>query len=404
MAGKIVDTYGKMRINVQGRSEGDGMENVSFVDPFVASSNAFTKPSNSITYPRSFASNGKIKEPKFVPYEPYKAAISPILSEPKERCFPTKCTIDSEKISLLASNVIRQNSLPLKPEVGDLTLTASKKNKFYEQKCHCECKEKTNYLEHKISQLEKEKKELESQFNIQTQVNKDLKKMLVASVGEDMHIKLQYMIEDKAQLGKYVLDYADERKEKNEEIDKLSTQCNIWKSKFEANSLLVDDLAKWKIILSQKFSDATIAINSLLKEHDDIYKKVESTYGVLRKVQKAFDPNVTMTSPSFPEQWTLPYLVTETHVLCNSIRTRLLGNKCPKSSFFASKNHTFSPAEAYAYQVVSSVDSVILKNIESCRGIKSDFKLTACQLLPHACNKDMPVNCCKHCSGEIILL
>lgn len=59
--------------------------------------------------------------------------------------------------------------------------------------------------------------------------------MLVAALGEDMQLKVQYMTEDKARLGMNVLQFSEELSEKNEEIEKLSVQCDVWKSKFEAS-------------------------------------------------------------------------------------------------------------------------------------------------------------------------
>lgn len=59
--------------------------------------------------------------------------------------------------------------------------------------------------------------------------------MLIASLGEDMELKVQHMTEDKVRLGMNVLRFTEDLMEKNDEIEKLSAQCDVWKSKFDAS-------------------------------------------------------------------------------------------------------------------------------------------------------------------------
>lgn len=59
--------------------------------------------------------------------------------------------------------------------------------------------------------------------------------MLLASLGEDMELKVQHMTEDKARLGMNVLQFTEELFESKEEIEKLTAQCDVWKSKFDAS-------------------------------------------------------------------------------------------------------------------------------------------------------------------------
>lgn len=59
--------------------------------------------------------------------------------------------------------------------------------------------------------------------------------MLIASLGEDMELKVHHMTEDKARLGMNVLQFTDDLVQKNEDIEKLTAQCDVWKSKFEAS-------------------------------------------------------------------------------------------------------------------------------------------------------------------------
>lgn len=158
---------------IQGRSDGDGMEYTHCVENSATKEISDKYNSPDPKYSKSFALfPGKRKEPKFVPYEPYKAAVSPIIPNSKKgEGISTHVVIDSQKVSTLASSVIKLNSCKefqssLK-EKNDMHNTSSPLQK----ECGIECAKKLNELEEKIKLLEKEKKELQSQFQIQTQVS-----------------------------------------------------------------------------------------------------------------------------------------------------------------------------------------------------------------------------------------
>lgn len=158
----------KRRLVIQGRSDGDGMEYNNYSEN-TSSNDMSSNMYNSIESPYSkhFTSlPGKRKEPKFVPYEPYKAAVSPIIpSTKKSENILTHLVIDSKKISSLASSVIQSNS---RKELNEKSRIGGSKGNCYPEN---ECFEKIEKLEARITQLEKEKDTLESQFKIQTEVS-----------------------------------------------------------------------------------------------------------------------------------------------------------------------------------------------------------------------------------------
>ena len=65
-------------------------------------------------------------------------------------------------------------------------------------------------LEIKEKEIERLKKALENQekqLKIQTKVNEEVKRLLVASVGEDIEAKVEFLTQDKARLAADVLEY-----------------------------------------------------------------------------------------------------------------------------------------------------------------------------------------------------
>lgn len=106
--------------------------------------------------------------------------------------------------------------------------------------------EKNDY-EVRIEYLEDQMRGIYEQLQIQTQVNVELKKMLVASVSgdENVHYKLERLIRDK-QVYEYEIDKNKKDIQRlNEEIEQLGIQCDMWRSKFLASRLLADEHSAW---------------------------------------------------------------------------------------------------------------------------------------------------------------
>ncbi len=107
---------------------------------------------------------------------------------------------------------------------------------------------KTDRLEYetRIEYMENQMKGIYEQLQIQTQVNVELKKMLVASMsGEDLEYKIERLISDK-QRYEYELDNRGKEIEQlSDEIEQLSIQCDLWRSKFQASKLLTEENFAW---------------------------------------------------------------------------------------------------------------------------------------------------------------
>jgi hypothetical protein len=100
--------------------------------------------------------------------------------------------------------------------------------------------------EARIEYLENQMKGIYEQLQVQTQVNVELKKMLVASIsGEDLEYKLERLISDKQ---RYEIELVNNRKEiqrLNDEVEQVSIQCDLWRTKFSASKLLSEENFAW---------------------------------------------------------------------------------------------------------------------------------------------------------------
>lgn len=173
----------------------------------------------------------KQREPKFVPYEPYKCAIHPIVprkqKEKKDNivCKPSKNNVDInnlvEQMSDLRTTVLQEE----KTESINDDAVISKKQWETEK----------GMLETDIKNLRESNCHLENQLKFQAQVNSELKTLLVAAVGEDLESRVQHLTEDKLQLARALLNSANHLTSHQEQVEWLSGQCEVWKSKFLAS-------------------------------------------------------------------------------------------------------------------------------------------------------------------------
>ena len=66
-------------------------------------------------------------------------------------------------------------------------------------------------------------------------MNDELKKLLVASVGEDMEARVHFLTEDKIKLSNDIRQYVEKIANDFEQKERLSIESDIWRSKFLAS-------------------------------------------------------------------------------------------------------------------------------------------------------------------------
>ncbi|XP_068154130.1 golgin-45 [Drosophila tropicalis] len=185
----------------------------------------------------------KTKPPKFVPYEPYPGAVNPMdpLAEDKTMAIghhKVRINKNNLDIAVLADQVSTLRTQELDP---DSTITSQETNN-----------KELKQLRLELENVRKERDHFQAQYKFQTQVNSELKSLLVASVGEDLQTRVNVLTEDKLQLARALLDTANNLTTHTEQIEFLAGQCEVWRSKFLASSVMVEELARWKADLTQK--------------------------------------------------------------------------------------------------------------------------------------------------------
>ncbi|XP_055526205.1 golgin-45 [Wyeomyia smithii] len=178
------------------------------------------------------------KEPRFVPFEPYKGAVNPIIPFKNNENRIKISDRNNLDLNVLVSQMSTITNKELKGDMGATEESNADRQKFEKQ----------------IEALTKERDYYQSQLKFQAQVNSELKNLLVAAVGEDLQTKVNVLTEDKLHLARKLLNSAENLSSHTEQIEFLAGQSEVWRSKFLASSLMVEELARWKTSLLQKNS------------------------------------------------------------------------------------------------------------------------------------------------------
>lgn len=125
---------------------------------------------------------------------------------------------------------------------------------------------------------------VQSKLEIQREVNKELKRLLVASVGEELQSRFDQLVSERANLS-FELDKSVQRlTEGNEELECMSIQCDVWRSKFIASRLMVDELVNQKANMIVEHRECQKVINKLLEEHCQLYQQLCTTNSHLKQL------------------------------------------------------------------------------------------------------------------------
>lgn len=230
----------------------------------------------------------KPKEPKFIPYEPYKGAVQPL--GVKKKPLPVKLNLN-DKNNIEIHQLVDQMSEMRLAEMNKLKADLNKDEIIPRKQWE---KEKAAY-ETDIKNLKETKAHLENQLKFQAQVNGELKTLLVAAVGEDLESRVQHLTEDKLSLARALLNSANHLTSHQEQTEWLSGQCEVWRSKFLASSLMVEELARWKSALTKRTSDLQEVVKLLLgdnlKMHQHLSQLMHNLSLIVAQLQKSSPTN-----------------------------------------------------------------------------------------------------------------
>ncbi|NXT87763.1 GO45 protein, partial [Anhinga rufa] len=147
-----------------------------------------------------------------------------------------------------------------------------------------ELKNAIEKLKNSEKRLLQDKEGLSNQLRIQTEVNRELKKLLVASVGDDLEYHFERMAREKNQLILENEVLGRNMSQLSEQLERMSIQCDVWRSKFLASRVMADELTNTRAILQRQTRDAQSAIQDLLNERDQFRQEMIDTQKLLEEL------------------------------------------------------------------------------------------------------------------------
>ncbi|KAL0275328.1 UNVERIFIED_CONTAM: hypothetical protein PYX00_003211 [Menopon gallinae] len=340
---------------------------------------------------KDILTNLKNKEPKFVPYEPYKAAVKPIVPDEKKHF-----RVMSKKKSKETAAILKGRE-----EKGEVAGNESGEVPS-ESDGNVDWEKKSKSLELELQTLKEENEQLENQLKFQVQVNGELKNLLVAAVGEDMETRVHVLTEDKLHLAQALLKSAKSLSSHQEQTEWLAGQCEVWRSKFLASSVMVEELARWKAALTHKVNEAQEVLKKLLEERKSVRENLTNTYNNLSFLRDNFN---LLNKKNPLSSGNVIDLSEENFRLSETLLIQLLGVDKGNSSNSVLKDlPNDTPAEKAAEHTISNPHLLHLigEPDAACSAVVGAAVALSGQL--YLQSNPPRIECCPQCSGEIKLV
>lgn len=402
---------GKAQLQSALRSEGDGMEDGGTTTSLAPLCPPYSPPPLS-SFPKDIPVPVKRREPKFVPYEPYKAAVTPIV--------PPSTTKKGHRTKLAALEIpfplLRDGSAgkrgsqpsPVISVVREVPEGTAAEGSAPEG----ETAARLASLQKQLEVLTEQKRDVEDQLRVQLQVNTELKKLLVASLGEDMQARVQFLSEDKAKLAEDISFYSAKLQEGMEEVDRLSIQSDVWRSKFLASSLMIDELAGWKARLMHQCEDFQESLQWIASEHQHLETNVVATYRLLSKLHEVLATTEPMKSgdgPAFKPPAEAPphdllQLCAATQQLARAACQAVHGSA--NLRLLPAPSVVPTPAERFAQKAEGTFETLkrsFSPVSTSNTSLSPGMTLEKCQHVNGKTTYECATTlaCCRHCSGHL---
>ncbi|KAK6740712.1 hypothetical protein RB195_008890 [Necator americanus] len=185
----------------------------------------------------------RMKKPRFVPWEPYKAAPSADRKGEAPQELP--------HLIPYGSGFVDENSN--KQTVGGNLLVDLRK---YRASLKDDC------VSDEIMALKKQLDEVKSELELERKLNVELKRLMVATISDELQGQVQALTEDKIRLAHRVQEFSEKLVSENELVDQLRIDRDVWKCKFLAQSIRTDELTYRSEVLVGMLRDAQRIVRS----------------------------------------------------------------------------------------------------------------------------------------------
>ncbi|XP_071398632.1 golgin-45 [Centroberyx affinis] len=269
-------------------------------------------------------------------------------------------------------------------------------------------------LQNSERRLLQDKEGLSNQLRVQTEVNRELKKLLVASVGDDLQYHFERLSREKNQLILENEALGRSLSHTAEQLERMSIQCDVWRSKFLASRVMAEELTNARAALQRQTREAQGAIQDLLSEREDFSRDMVLTHRSLEQLLVSLQWGRQQTYYPSAQPLSTGELAAANHKIADAINSHLLGNisnSVVKSSSAPAEQLCNTPAEKMAEKVLKILDPISCSENKAepplCDSSPSTFltnKKSIGRFHPYTRYENITFNCCERCSGDILVL
>lgn len=274
-------------------------------------------------------------------------------------------------------------------------------------------------LQNSERRLLQDKEGLCNQLRVQTEVNRELKKLLVASVGDDLQYHFERLSREKNQLILENEALGRNLAHTTEQLERMSIQCDVWRSKFLASRVMAEELTNARAALQRQTREAQGAIQDLLLEREEFSRNMLLTHRSLEHLLVSLQWGRQQTYYPSAQPLSTGDLATANRKLADAINSHLLG-KSPNNNTAKSSSSSSStvpqqlcntPAEMMAEKILKILDPISPPENKAeppfSDSTSSNFlsnKKSIGRFHPYTRYENITFNCCERCSGDILVL
>ncbi|KAJ0044075.1 hypothetical protein NL108_010495 [Boleophthalmus pectinirostris] len=248
----------------------------------------------------------------------------------------------------------------------------------------------------------------------QLRVNRELKKLLVASVGDDLQYQFERLAREKNQLILENEALGRGLSHTAEQLERMSIQCDVWRSKFLASRVMAEELTNARAALQRQTREAQGAIQDLLLEREEFSREMVQTHRSLEQLLVSLQWGRQQTYYPSAQPLSTGELASANHKLADAINSHLLGNtsgNVAKASSTNSEQLCSTPAEKMAEKVLKILDPISHSEDQTETPLNDDSsanflnnKKSIGRFHPYTRYENITFNCCERCTGDIIVL
>uniref|UniRef100_UPI00398EB88C golgin-45 isoform X2 n=1 Tax=Pristiophorus japonicus TaxID=55135 RepID=UPI00398EB88C len=266
---------------------------------------------------------------------------------------------------------------------------------------------------HKERKLLQDKEGLANQIRVQTEVNRELKKLLIASVGNDLQYHFERMAREKNQLILENETLGQNLAQLSEQLERMTIQCDVWRSKFLASRVMADELAHARTSLQRHVRETQSAIQDLLSEREQFRQDMVDSHRFLEELLMSLQWGRQQTYYPSSQPHTTAELASVNLKLAEAVNSHLLGKLSISNAQKTNQQVEFcnTPAEKMAETILKMLAPTLCSkgtaDIPFSDPSPTSFlsnKKSIGRFHPYTRYENITFNCCNQCTGELIVL